>query len=270
MFAIVFPNIDPVIFQMGSIAIRWYGVSYVIAILLGYWILLNANKKTPILSQESLDSIILYIAFGILIGGRIGYVLFYNLQWIYTNPLQIIKIWEGGMSFHGGLIGVIIIMYIFSKKFNLSFASVMDLLSIVGPIGCFFGRIANFINAELYGRETDILLGVIFPGEDFPRHPSQIYEALLEGLLLFIIMQIIYRKTKVIEYKLMLFSIAVFLYGVFRFLIEFYREPDAHLGFIYKIYTMGQMLSLLMCVTGMILFILSMRNYKKVSFSDIK
>jgi phosphatidylglycerol---prolipoprotein diacylglyceryl transferase len=258
--SINFPNIDPVILQIGSspLKITWYSLSYVVGILLSWTYIKFLNKGK--ISTKIIDDLITYLIIGIIIGGRLGYVLFYDFQYYMQNPSYIIRTWDGGMSFHGGLLGVIIASFIFCKINKLKFFSVMDLLACATPIGLFFGRIANFINAELYGRITDASWAVIFPGQLEARHASQIYESLTEGLLSFIILYFLATKTKIREYSGMLSGIFLLLYSLFRLLIENYRQPDEQIGFIlYKI-TMGQILSTPMLISGIIIIIYSMRQ----------
>ena len=253
----IFPNIDPIIFQVGVLKVSWYSLSYVVGILLS-WMYIKSLNRIPV---KTLDDLITYIIIGIIVGGRLGYVIFYDLDYNLKHLSNIIKTWNGGMSFHGGLIGVITASFVFAKIRRIPFLEIMDLCAVAAPIGLFFGRIANFINAELYGRVTDVDWGVVFPGQQIPRHPSQLYEAALEGALLFVIMLII--KNKAIKYRGMLSGVFLLLYAFFRSLIENYREPDAQLGFIFKHITMGQILSLPMIITGVMLIIISIINNKR-------
>lgn len=258
--SINFPNIDPVILQIGTspLKITWYSLSYVVGILLSWAYIKFLNKDK--ISTKIIDDLITYLIIGIIIGGRLGYVIFYDFQYYMQNPIYIIRTWDGGMSFHGGLLGVIIASFIFCKIHKLKFFSVMDLLACATPIGLFFGRIANFINAELYGRITDVSWSVIFPGQLEPRHASQIYESLTEGLLSFIILYFLATKTKIREYSGMLSGIFLLLYSFFRLLIENYRQPDEQIGFILYNITMGQILSTPMFISGTIIIIYSMRQ----------
>ena len=184
------PIIDPIIFQIGPLAIRWYSLAYVAGLIFAWLIIKYLNKQSKLFDEKKVgDDFFMYEIFSIILGGRLGYVIFYNLPFYFKHPIDIFKIWEGGMSFHGGLIGVLIGTYLLCKKHKINYLSFMDLLATVAPIGLFFGRIANFINLELYGRITTSKLGIVFPNYvDMPRHPSQLYEAVLEGLLLFIIL----------------------------------------------------------------------------------
>jgi len=259
---ITFPDIDPVLFswafEWGELAIRWYALSYAAGILCGWYYLGTLNKKNSApLSQKAYDDFIVWAIFGILLGGRLGYVFFYNADYYLSNPSEILKVWQGGMSFHGGLIGAIASMYLMCKKNKLKFLAVIDLISCIAPIGLFFGRIANFINGELYGRyvESEIAWGVIFPGDKFARHPSQLYEAILEGLFLFIFLNILLYKTKIIERKGALSGLFLIGYSLSRIIVELYREPDAHLGLLIGNATMGQLLSLPMIIIGVYLIL---------------
>ncbi len=246
-------NFDPVALEFFSFQIRWYSLSYIFGILLA-WIYC---KKFLIKEEKILnifDDFISYVIIGLILGGRIGYVIFYNLSYYSKNILEIFMIWKGGMSFHGGLVGVILATYIFSKKNNIKTFLFLDLISMSAPIGIFLGRVANFINSELYGRETDLLWSVKFEKIDnILRHPSQIYEAIFEGIILFLLLNFIFKKQ---FYKSPGLISALFLifYSIFRFFIEFTREPDFQIGYILFNLTMGQILSLLFFIFGLFLF----------------
>ena len=251
-------NLDPVLFSFGFLSIRWYSLSYVFGILLGWWLgkkIINHILKISDLKFKikDFDDLITYVIFSIIIGGRLGYVIFYNPGYYISHPAEILKIWEGGMSFHGALIGIIIGTYLFSSKKNIPVFLMLDILACVSPIGIFLGRIANFVNGELVGKVTNVTWSVIFPAIDnLPRHPSQLYEAMLEGLVLFILLNsfIFYRKYKIgiCSYLFLIF------YGVFRLLSEIFREPDPQLGYFFNFLSMGAILSLLMIVFGLIIF----------------
>ena len=246
-------NFDPVALNFFSLEIRWYSLSYIFGILFA-WIYC---KKFLIKDEKILnlfDDFITYIIIGLILGGRFGYIIFYNLSYYSKNILEIFMIWEGGMSFHGGLLGVIIATYIFSKKNNIKPFIFLDLISMSAPIGIFLGRLANFINSELYGRETNLFWSVKFEKIDNTlRHPSQIYEAIFEGLILFILLNFIFKKQL---YKLPGLISALFLifYSIFRFFIEFTREPDTQIGFILFNLTLGQLLCFLFFMFGLFLF----------------
>ena len=250
------PSIDPVILSLGIFDIRWYSLAYIAGFIIGSIIIKYLNKKLlNILSNKQIDSFFIWSILGVIIGGRVGYVLFYQTSYLFINPIYILKIWTGGMSFHGGLIGIIISMYLFCKKNNIQFFYLSDLVSIVAPIGLFFGRIANFINNELYGKITNFPFAMIYPGIDLqPRHPSQLYEAFLEGIILFIILLTYFNKTKSDPTIGKISGLFLILYATFRILIEFLREPDSHIGLIFNIASMGQILSIPLIIIGVIFF----------------
>lgn len=245
-------NFDPVAISLFGLDVRWYSLSYIFGIFFGWLYLKKRYLRYKKDLNNLFDDYISYIIFGIIVGGRFGYALFYNIEYFLNNPIKIFFIWEGGMSFHGGLIGVIISSYIFAKKHNQNIFIYLDLVSLVAPIGIFLGRLSNFINSELYGRTTDLPWSVIFLKIDnFPRHPSQIYECLLEGVLLFIILnyftKINFNRSGVIS------AIFLIYYSIFRFFIEFTREPDAHIGFILLNLTTGQIISVIAAIIALLL-----------------
>ena len=252
-------NFDPVAFQIMSFGIRWYSLAYIAGIILG-WLLCKKIliQKSDI--NEKFDDYITYLVIGMIIGGRLGYIIFYNFSYYINNFFDIFKVWEGGMSFHGGLIGIIVASILFSKKNNQDSFLYMDLVSLVAPIGIFFGRLANFINSELYGTPTDIPWAVTFIQVDnLSRHPSQLYEAILEGIILFIILM--YFKNKDYLKKPGLISgLFLIFYSIFRFFIEFVRVPDEQLGHLIFELSMGQIISLIFFVIGIILFYLKNEN----------
>ena len=246
-------NFDPVAIQIFSLEIRWYSLAYIFGILFA-WIyckkILIKDKNTSIL----FDELISYLIIGIILGGRLGYVLFYNSKYYLDNLVEILMIWQGGMSFHGGLLGVLIATIFFSKKHNVNKYIFLDLISASAPIGIFLGRISNFINSELYGKETDVLWSVVFKKVDnISRHPSQIYEAILEGLILFFIIFLYTKKNYLLKPGL-ISSLFLIFYSLFRFIVEFYRVPDEQLGFIFLSLTMGQIISLIFFCFGFYLF----------------
>ena len=245
-------NFDPVAIQLFSIEIRWYSLSYIIGIIFG-WII---AKKFFISDQEiknKFDDYITYIILGIIIGGRLGYVIIYDLSYFMNNPLDIIKIWQGGMSFHGGLLGIVIVTLFFAKNDKQNPLNYLDIVSLVSPIGIFFGRISNFINSELYGIETTLPWGVKFIKiDDLYRHPSQIYEAVFEGIILFIIL-VYFKKKGLLKFPGMISGIFLIFYSLFRFLIEFVRVPDDQLGYLIFNLTMGQIISLIFFIVGVYL-----------------
>ena len=252
-------NFDPVAIEIFSLEIRWYSLAYIFGILFGWFV----AKKIFITNEDinkKFDDYITYLIIGIILGGRIGYILFYNLEFYSNNLIDIFKIWEGGMSFHGGLIGVIIASIIFGKRNNQDPFLYMDIVALVAPIGIFFGRISNFINAELYGKVTDLPWSVTFIQIDnLPRHPTQIYEALLEGIILFVIL-INFKNKKFLFKPGLISSLFLIFYSIFRFSIEFLRVPDTQLGYLLFNLTMGQILSLLLILTGLVLFYFKNEN----------
>lgn len=234
---------------------------YIISFVIGYFLLKNLYKKRNIkISKSDFENLFFYIMLGVIIGGRLGYVLFYNLTECIRNPLEIFAVWHGGMSFHGGMIASILFGYFFCRKHHYNFYKLADPTVIAAPIGLAFGRFGNFINGELYGRPTNLPWGIIFPGENLARHPSQLYELFLEGILLFIILLIL---SKINLRRGFMFWSFIFLYGFFRFLVEFVREPDTQLGFLIGFLTMGQILSGLMIIISIIGFISIFRKNKK-------
>ena len=253
-------NFDPIAFQVFSLEIRWYSLSYIFGLIFG-WIYCKKILIENLKIKKLFDDYIVYLILGIIIGGRLGYVFIYNPFYFLENFHEIPMLWNGGMSFHGGLIGVIFATILFCKKNDQEVFYFLDLVCAASPIGIFFGRIANFINSELYGRETDIYWSVKFVLVDnVNRHPSQIYEAIFEGIILFLIINIFYKKlfhkTGIIS------SLFVILYSIFRFLIEFTREPDAHLGLLAFNLSMGQYVSLIFIMGGLIIFY-SRNGFKK-------
>jgi phosphatidylglycerol:prolipoprotein diacylglycerol transferase len=252
LLAIPFPTIDPVLIAFGPFAIRWYALAYIVGIVLG-WRLVRRLVRRPgwEITPEAVDDLLFHVTLGIILGGRLGYVLFYHPGYYLTHPLEILAVWHGGMSFHGGLLGVLVASALFARSRNLSFLEIVDALAVVTPIGLFFGRIANFINGELWGRPGDVPWAVVFPnGGPEPRHPSQLYEAGLEGLLLLAVMLWFATKPYRPEARGTLGGIFLIGYGIARIVAEFFREPDAHLGFLAGGVTMGQLLSVPMLVVG--------------------
>ena len=246
-------NFDPVAIQIFSIEIRWYSLAYIFGILIGWLYCKKILIKDKNISKL-FDDLISYLIIGIILGGRLGYVIFYNLEYFLSNPIEILMIWHGGMSFHGGLLGVLASTIIYAKKHNVNKFIFLDLIAGSAPIGIFLGRIANFVNSELYGRETDILWSVIFPKIDnITRHPSQIYEALLEGIILFFILFFFIKKNYLLKPGL-ISSLFLIFYSLFRFLVEFFRVPDEQVGFIYLNLTIGQIISLIFLSFGFYLF----------------
>ena len=248
-------NLDPIAFEIFSLEIRWYSLSYIIGITLGWTYCKKKLIKDPKISHL-FDDFITYLIIGIFLGGRLGYALFYNLGYYIKNPLEILMVWNGGMSFHGGLIGVIFASILFGNKHKVNQFIFLDLVSLTAPIGIFFGRIANFINSELYGRATDVPWSVQFILIDkIKRHPSQLYEAFLEGVLLFFVLQYFLKKNYT-QTPGKLSALFLIFYSLFRFFAEFFRSPDPHIGYLIINLTLGQIISLLFFVIGTLLFYL--------------
>jgi len=255
MLALAFPAFDPVLVSWGPLTIRWYALAYLAGFVLGWWQCMAMAKRNHTGPQpKAYDDFLTWAVIGTVVGGRLGYVLFYQPDHYAGHLLDAFKIWQGGMSFHGGMMGVIVAALLFVRSRKISFFAFSDLLACVAPIGLGLGRLANFVNGELYGRVTDVPWGMVFPrGGELPRHPSQFYEATLEGLALYIILFVMARSTFVRHRYGLLSGTFLGLYGVFRFGVEFFREPDAQLGFLYAGATMGQMLCLPMIAFGLYL-----------------
>ena len=248
-------NFDPVAFEILSLEVRWYSLAYIIGIILGW----TYCKQKLIKDQRILslfDDFITYLILGVILGGRLGYALFYNLKFYLENPFEILMIWNGGMSFHGGLIGIIIASLLFSKKHNVNQFSFLDLVALSAPIGIFFGRIANFINSELIGRATDLPWSVQFILVDnIKRHPSQLYEAFFEGIILFLLLRYFFKKNY-LEDPGKISALFLIFYSLFRFLAEFFRSPDPQIGYLILNLTLGQLISVFFLIAGTLLFYL--------------
>lgn len=252
-----FPEIDPVAFSLGPLDIRWYGIMYLLGFVSGFLLLkMRAQRPNSGWTVEQVSDLIFYGAMGVILGGRFGYVLFYNLSGFIGDPLSLFKVWQGGMSFHGGLLGVMIAVWLFARNARKSYWDILDFGAPIVPIGLGLGRIGNFIGGELVGRVTDGPWGMVFPHIDnLPRHASQLYQASLEGVALFIILWLFSRKPRPRYAVSGMFGLC---YGIFRFTAEFAREPDAHLGFIaFDWLTMGQLLSLPLIIAGLGLLFLA-------------
>ncbi|GAQ94386.1 phosphatidylglycerol:prolipoprotein diacylglycerol transferase [Thermodesulfovibrio aggregans] len=246
---IPYPNISPEIVKIGPLSIRWYGLMYLIGFICSYLIVKREIKRRGLrVEKDFLENLYFYLILGLLLGARLGYVIFYNLPYYINHPLEVFAIWQGGMSFHGGLIGVIVSAWLFTKAKKFDFFTLTDMLVLTAPIGLGLGRIGNFINGELYGRITDVPWAMVFPeGGPLPRHPSQLYEAALEGFALFVILWFLkdkFNRSGIVS------SLFLILYGLFRFFVEFFREPDPQIGYILGIFTMGQVLCSIMIVSG--------------------
>ena len=251
------PSINPIFMSLGLIDIRWYSLAYIFAFILGSVIIKKINTKSyRLISDDKIDKFFIWAIIGVILGGRIGYVLFYQTNLFFTKPTYILEIWNGGMSFHGGLIGMIFSIYLFSLTYKVQFFYLSDLVSLVAPIGLFLGRISNFINTELYGRVTDFPLAIIYPLIDKnPRHPSQLYEAFFEGIILFIIL-LYYFSKKPQKYIIGNISgLFLIFYSIFRFLIEYLREPDYHLGLVFYYFSMGQLLCIPFLLAGIFILV---------------
>lgn len=256
-----FPNIDPVAFSLGPVSVHWYGLAYVAGILLGwrYACALAANRTlwandAPAVTKAHLDDFIIWIVAGIILGGRLGYILFYDTANVLADPMRIIEIWNGGMSFHGGFIGAALAMVAFARKHQIRVWSLFDVVAAVVPIGLLFGRIANFVNGELWGRVTDVPWSFVFPAAGpFARHPSQLYEAALEGAALFVVLAVLVFRHKALRYRGVVAGVFVVGYSTSRIIVEFFREPDAQLGYLLSTnwLTMGMLLSLPMFAAGL-------------------
>ena len=256
-------NFDPVAIQFFSIEIRWYSLAYIFGILIG-WFLSKKVFITNLRINEKFDDFLTYVILGIIVGGRLGYVIFYNFDYYIFNFFDIFKIWQGGMSFHGGLVGVILVGFWFAKKNNHNPLQYLDIVALVAPLGIFFGRLANFMNSELYGIETKVPWAVKFIKIDnFYRHPSQLYEAFFEGLILFLIL-VYFRYKGFIKIPGFISGLFLFFYSIFRFIIEFFRIPDEQLGYLFLNLTMGQLFSLIFLFIGIYLVITKYESKKEL------
>lgn len=263
MIGLEFPQISPIMLSIGPLVVRWYSMAYLIGILAG-WYLLNRNiRKNDLgLNKQNAEDLVFYLTLGIILGGRLGYAVFYGGRAMWEEPWHILEIWKGGMSFHGGVLGVIAATWVYARKIKYSFLCLTDLIVLYAPIGIFLGRLANFVNDELWGRVTDVPWAVRFPaGGYLPRHPSQLYEAFFEGLVMFTVLNLLWRSKWVRRHHGLVSSLFVVLYGIFRILMEQFREPDAHMGFFFTYFTMGQILSLPLIVIGLAVIWYSHRKY---------
>lgn len=271
MFLLIpYPKINPVWFSLGPLPIRWYALAYIAGLILGWAYARHLTRRDALWGSlphppvQSIDDLMVSIAFGIILGGRLGYVLFYNLPLYLAHPLQIFALWEGGMSFHGGLVGAALGILVFARRVKVPAPSVMDISAAAVPIGLFLGRIANFIKPELWGRPTDVPWAMIFPGSDGqPRHPSQLYEAGLEGIALFLVLALAIRLGALRRPGLTtgLFAIG---YGIARITCEFFRQPDPQLGYLWSGATMGQILSLPVIAAGLVFIAYALRRRPEV------
>lgn len=274
-FVIPFPGIDPVLFELGPLAIRWYGLAYIAGLVFGLWYsfrLLESERlwgpAGPPASRGQMHDLLMWVVLGVIIGGRAGYVLFYSAEYYADNPLDALKIWHGGMSFHGGMLGVVVALVLFSRKNRVPLISLADVIAGVVPIGLFFGRLANFVNGELYGRVSDVPWAFVFPHDpsQLPRHPSQLYEAALEGVVLFIALRFLTHHTRALRYPGIVAGSMLVGYGTARMAVEWFREPDAHLGFLAGSWlTMGMVLSAPMVLAGAALISLGVARVDRAS-----
>ncbi|GAB3118654.1 prolipoprotein diacylglyceryl transferase [Novispirillum itersonii] len=262
-----FPAFDPIALQIGPLALRWYALAY-IAGLVGGWQLMKRLARTLTadgrvrVTGEQVDDLLTWVTLGVILGGRLGYVLFYKPSFYFANPSEILQVWQGGMAFHGGLLGVILAMVLFARRHKLPFLAIGDMVATVVPLGLLFGRLANFINGELWGRPSDVAWAMVFPhGGPLPRHPSQLYEAALEGLVLLVLMLVLFYTRPVLRNRHgALGGIFLIGYGAARFTVEFFREPDSFLGLLWAGASMGQLLSLPMIAVGVALLVWALRR----------
>ena len=262
LLAIPFPDIDPVAFEIGPLVVRWYALAYIAGILAGWKYCQWLNRRPAgLVAQTALDDFLAWAVLGIILGGRLGYVLFYQPGHFLANPLAVLEVWRGGMSFHGGLVGTIVAMILFARARRIPLLALTDLVAAATPIGLGLGRIANFVNGELYGRPTDVSWAIVFPaGGPEPRHPSQLYEAMLEGVGLFLLLFVLARVFEARKWPGLISGVFLLGYGATRIFAEFFREPDSQLGFLWGGATMGQLLSLPMMAGGLALLLIARRR----------
>ena len=261
-------NFDPVLIDLGLFQIRWYSIAYILGIVIGWWYATKIIKLTTSnkynfeqIKKSHFNDLIIYLVIGIILGGRLGYVFFYNLDYYLQNIFEIFKLWQGGMSFHGGLIGVIISIIFFSRKTKINFFKFADIISCVAPIGIFLGRIANFINGELYGKISTLPWSIVFPnGGDVARHPSQIYEAILEGIILFILIIYFALKKQLLFKAGYISGLFLVSYSILRIFSEIFREPDLHLGLFFNYFSLGTVLSIATLVAGLAIIMSAKKN----------
>jgi phosphatidylglycerol:prolipoprotein diacylglycerol transferase len=262
LFAIPYPTVDPVLIELGPFVIRWYALAYIAGLVIGWrWCLMLAKRPPLFVTAEAIDDFLVWATLGVVLGGRLGYVFFYKPDYYLANPLEALQVWHGGMSFHGGALGVVLAIVLFCRQRRINFLAFGDIIVCAAPIGLFFGRIANFINSELWGRVTDVPWAMVFPnGGPLPRHPSQLYEASLEGIVLFLVINGLERSTTIRERPGALSGVFLIGYGVARIIAELFREPDAFLGFLAFGLTMGQILSLPFVLIGLVLLLRPQRR----------
>ena len=264
MTGLAYPEISPIIFSIGPLAVRWYSMAYLAGILVGWGLVLRRCEKYQLnLTRQNIEDLVFYITLGIIVGGRLGYVIFYGGKPMWEQPWQILELWKGGMSFHGGAAGVILAIWLYARKIGYPFLMLTDLVVPVVPIGLFLGRLANFTNDELWGRVSDVAWAVRFPSGGFlPRHPSQLYEAFFEGIVMFIVLNWLWHFKSVRSRTGVVSAMFVILYGIFRISLEQFREPDAQLGFFFGHITMGQMLSVPLILAGLVVLGLQFKSRK--------
>ena len=250
-----FPSISPIVFSIGPFSLRWYALAYLTGIVSAWFLTKRNIKKYKLgISDEQLDDLVFFVTLGIIFGGRLGYVCCYGNGYFWENPQEIIALWHGGMSFHGGIVGVIIGLFLFARKYKFPFLKVTDIVALYVPIGIFLGRLANFVNDELWGRVTTVPWAIKFPAGGFlPRHPSQLYEAFLEGVLLFIILNYLWKKSFVRQHYGITSAVFLLVYAISRILVEFFREPDLQIGFLFGGVTMGQILSIPFLILALVI-----------------
>ncbi|HYL48127.1 MAG TPA: prolipoprotein diacylglyceryl transferase [Stellaceae bacterium] len=266
MLAIPYPVINPVALSLGPFVVRWYALAYIAGLVIGWrYCLWIASQPPRVARREDIDDFLMWATLGVILGGRTGYVLFYRPEFYFANPSEILKLWHGGMSFHGGALGVLVAIWLFTRQRKMNYLAFADIIAPAVPIGLFFGRIANFINDELWGRVTDVPWAMVFPSDPahLPRHPSQLYEATLEGLVLFAILFFVMRKTDARQRPGTLSGTFLIGYGVARIIGECFRQPDANLGFIFWGVTMGQILSVPVLLFGISLLWWARRQPKQ-------
>lgn len=258
-----YPQIDPVAIRVGPLAVHWYGLMYLVGFVAAWGLAIYRARRSEVWDSNSVSDLIFYSAIGVVIGGRLGYMLFYGWDQLLADPLNLFRVWQGGMSFHGGLIGVLLAFFVFARKYSMRFFDVADFIAPMVPIGLGAGRIGNFINGELWGRVTTMPWGMVYPqAGSLPRHPSELYEFLLEGVVLFFVLWWFSSKPRP---RMAVSGLFLLLYAVFRIFVEFFRQPDPQLGFIaFGWLTMGQLLSLPMLIFGIILLVYSRSNRRPV------
>lgn len=256
MLVIPYPDINPIALAIGPLEIRWYALAYIAGLLIGWRYCLWVAKRPPVVATPAIiDDFLVWATLGVVLGGRAGYVLFYQPDFYFAHPAQIFEVWHGGMSFHGGLLGVMVALWLFCRQRGIALLAFSDVIAAAVPIGLFFGRIANFINGELWGRPTDVPWAMVFPkAGPLPRHPSELYEAGLEGLALFVLLYCLLRWTAIRDRPGMLSGVFLMGYAMARIFCEFFREPDPFLGFLWFGATMGQLLSIPVFVVGLATF----------------